>query len=311
MEREGKSGRPGYVLTKAFAEEWVHTVSPGFFCHTRMTQHFFEKQGEFDNFVRPFSDMDDTGRLLKAGWSNKGVTVKYNPAAKPGMSTGRDKKTYLNLYVPSKRVDYTSRRPSTPPQYSAYFRQVFPRPRTAMSAALRLRRPEREDNHARAPIFRFVSGKTTFTTSFARIWQTTCRHHQRSSISRRFSDLPERQFATVNPDLSGPQHRCVQSPQGGHHRQDPAGGEEVRQRVLRGQPRPHYRMQQFDEGSQALITLTGCQSCHRSPAAQPHQYLRSLLTALRLMTAIRKVKQWAKDYVKEHGHVQAWAMSPR
>src|SRR5262245_6644919 len=84
VERHGP-GRPGHALSKHFQSEWCHTVNPEKYSHTRLTQYAFVTEAQFNNYVRPFSHIDNTARLLKESYHNKAVTIKYDPSRAPGI----------------------------------------------------------------------------------------------------------------------------------------------------------------------------------------------------------------------------------
>ena len=50
--------------------------------------------------VRPFSDVDDTARLLKAHAASKSAVLQYSPAEEPGVYSGKGGR-FINTHCPS------------------------------------------------------------------------------------------------------------------------------------------------------------------------------------------------------------------
>ena len=107
-KKKGEPGRPGHVLTSHFKEEWLTAIKPGGFYHVQMTEYSFVKADQFDTFIRSFSDIDDTHRLLAASCAGKAMSLQYEPGLKPGIyhddrARGTD---FINTYVPPIIKDY-------------------------------------------------------------------------------------------------------------------------------------------------------------------------------------------------------------
>jgi hypothetical protein len=79
---EGK-GRPNYIIRSDFASEWYHCVKPEIFIHGKHS-HIMFSASEFNNYVRPFSNVNDTASLLLASDGSKAVDMIYSPAHPPG-----------------------------------------------------------------------------------------------------------------------------------------------------------------------------------------------------------------------------------
>jgi len=94
---DGK-GRPSAVLKRAFKEEWVHAVTPEVFIHREWPSKIYTAP-EFNNFVAPYSDVDDTARLVKKDDASKTAILKYDPGKPPGIYG--DGGSYINTYTPS------------------------------------------------------------------------------------------------------------------------------------------------------------------------------------------------------------------
>lgn len=98
-EGKSKAGRTAHTIRTEFAEEWLHCVQPEVFVH-RDWPHTQFNVNEFNNAVAPFSDVDDTARLLRKQFASKAVMLTYDPGNKPGVykdETG----VFINTYKPS------------------------------------------------------------------------------------------------------------------------------------------------------------------------------------------------------------------
>jgi uncharacterized protein DUF5906 len=95
----GEKGRPTARVTIAFKEEWTHSVTPEVFIHRDWPYRTYTL-AEFNSLVRPFSDVDDTARLLKMVNASKSAVLKYSPADKPGIY-GDEGGRYINTHWPS------------------------------------------------------------------------------------------------------------------------------------------------------------------------------------------------------------------
>ena len=76
-------GRPVMQIKNEFAEEWLHAVVPEVYMHAEWPSNMLGKD-EFNNAVGPFSDADDTARLLKKAFESKATKIKYDPSIEPG-----------------------------------------------------------------------------------------------------------------------------------------------------------------------------------------------------------------------------------
>lgn len=89
-----------YDCTDKFTEEWLQIVAPELFIHADRPDELYSS-AEFNNLVRPFSDVDDTARLLRKSNHKKSVGLIYNPAMPPGIFTiGTG--TFANTHVPGR-----------------------------------------------------------------------------------------------------------------------------------------------------------------------------------------------------------------
>lgn len=97
--QNGGRGKPTAVIKSEFEEEWFHSVTPEVFIHKDWPNRIYTSQ-EFNNFVRPYSDVDDTARLIKSSDASKSGILKYDPGTKPGIY-GDDSGRYINTHCPT------------------------------------------------------------------------------------------------------------------------------------------------------------------------------------------------------------------
>lgn len=97
MPQEKGAGRPVAFISDHFANEWLHCVTPEVFVHKRWP-NFILNPNEFNNHVAPFSDVDDTARLLKKRKANKTAILSYQPGMPSGIYTDPNG-TYINTHV--------------------------------------------------------------------------------------------------------------------------------------------------------------------------------------------------------------------
>ena len=88
------------VLKRAFREEWVHSVAPEVFIHKDWPSQILTAQ-EFNNMVRPYSDVDETSRIMKTDDASKSAILKYDPSLKAGIYA-KDDTQYINTHKPSR-----------------------------------------------------------------------------------------------------------------------------------------------------------------------------------------------------------------
>ena len=93
----GEKGRPAAVIRPEFAEEWMHCITPEAFVHRDWT-HKVLTAAEFNSTVAPFSNVDDTARLLRKDFSSKAAVLKYVPGEPSGIFSGATSGTYINTF---------------------------------------------------------------------------------------------------------------------------------------------------------------------------------------------------------------------
>jgi hypothetical protein len=93
-------GKASIITRRAFREEWVHSVTPEVYIHGEWPNRMLTAS-EFNNDVAPYSDADDTARLLKKDAASKTAMLKYDPSFKPGIYGSGDGGRFVNTHVPS------------------------------------------------------------------------------------------------------------------------------------------------------------------------------------------------------------------
>lgn len=97
---KGKS-KPYYVLRSSFTEEWAHCITPDVYVHKDAPNRIY-MASEFNDFVKPFSDVDDTARLVKNDAAIKSYVLKYNPSVASGIFMDKDTgERYINTHIAS------------------------------------------------------------------------------------------------------------------------------------------------------------------------------------------------------------------
>lgn len=98
-EKKKGPGRPSHSLTLKFKEEWYHCTDVKMYFHATMPGQAYEEQA-FNCFVRPYSDVEDTAKLLRASEQGKVAFPSYDPSRPYGpFNRGEGKNLYFNEYV--------------------------------------------------------------------------------------------------------------------------------------------------------------------------------------------------------------------
>lgn len=92
-----QGGKPVTVTRSDFAQEWFHCVTPEVFVHSEWPSNILTLS-EFNSIVKPFSDVDDTGRLLKSNAASKSAVLKYSPAVNSGIYNDDNGNRFMNTY---------------------------------------------------------------------------------------------------------------------------------------------------------------------------------------------------------------------
>lgn len=93
-------GAPITVMKTEFVEEWMHCVTPEVFVHKDWPNRVLTTT-EFNNRVAPFSDVDETARILKKHFASKAAVLKYVPGEQPGIYGGSSSGLYINTFLPT------------------------------------------------------------------------------------------------------------------------------------------------------------------------------------------------------------------
>lgn len=93
-------GRPIFVIKDEFVDEWCHCIEPEVYVHREWPDTVLSANG-FNNKVRPYSDVEDTARLVRTDSGSKTAVIKYNPGRKSGVFISEDGKRYINTHIPS------------------------------------------------------------------------------------------------------------------------------------------------------------------------------------------------------------------
>lgn len=114
-------GRNIAVTRRVFREEWFHCIQPEVFIHIDWPNRIYTGN-EFNNKVAPFSDVDDTARLLKKDSVAKGIVLKYDPSSKPGIYGSAETGRYINTHCPSK----IKPEPGNPAPFLDFMKMLIP-----------------------------------------------------------------------------------------------------------------------------------------------------------------------------------------
>ena len=98
-----------FVSSKNFLEhfkkQWCHSLKPVVWHHAWLRNVPPLSSEEFDGFVRPFSDAEQTSKLMKKVFAGSAAGEKYDPSENHGLCI-EGGTTYFNTYVPSEVRDY-------------------------------------------------------------------------------------------------------------------------------------------------------------------------------------------------------------
>ena len=94
--RKVEGGKPKVGLRKEFARQWIHCVLPEVYIHEEWPSIHWSRD-EFNHKVQPFSDVDDTARLLRKVEAQSVDFLKYKPGDPEGVSSD-DRTRFFNTY---------------------------------------------------------------------------------------------------------------------------------------------------------------------------------------------------------------------
>jgi hypothetical protein len=86
-----------FRLTRAFKEEWYHSIKPDAYVHCAWSNDIYTMK-EFNSRVRSFSDVKETSELLKEDETSKQAFLAYSPAQAPGPFVN-EKSPWINTHV--------------------------------------------------------------------------------------------------------------------------------------------------------------------------------------------------------------------
>ncbi len=94
-------GRPVSILNDAYKSEWMHCVKPSVFVHTEFSSQIWDT-GQFNSVSAPWSDVDDTARLMLKDSKTKNASLSYSPTDPPGMYASKTKNGFfINTHTPT------------------------------------------------------------------------------------------------------------------------------------------------------------------------------------------------------------------
>lgn len=94
----GSKARPTYAITPHFAKEWFQVREPEVFVNVNKPNKLLSEKA-FNGWVSPFSDAEDTARILRRVQANKAAGLKYDPTKPSGLLNDVRDNAYVNTYV--------------------------------------------------------------------------------------------------------------------------------------------------------------------------------------------------------------------
>ena len=95
-----EGGRPPFALTQDFKRQWYFAVTPAVFVHRDMVQVQLVED-EFNARVRPFADVENVARLLRAqSYSSQADGLTYEPGEQSGI-VNIDRQRLINVHRPT------------------------------------------------------------------------------------------------------------------------------------------------------------------------------------------------------------------
>jgi hypothetical protein len=319
MEKKEGAGRPGYRLTKDFINEWVHTINPEMFCHARLTNKKHETAGAFNSAVRPFSDIDDTSRLLKQSYHNKAVSVKYDPAREPGVFQAPNGNLYLNTYIPSPVLNYSEKEAKHVDcsMIDDFFDKLFPvaeeRNHVKKWVATLIAKSGLKMNYGLLLVSEVQGvGKSTLCHMIAKVLgESNVSYPNESLIIGNFNDYAaEKQFAQVSEIYQGHSTKAYNQLK-----------EVITDKTIAVNRK--YVAPYIVDNHLHVIACSNSMRALRldnsdrrwfipqvNQAKHPHEYWTKLHDWLDYEDGFRKFKLWAQRYERDNGHVEAGAEAP-
>ncbi len=116
-EHGNPTGKTAAVLTSAFIEEWWWTIVNAESVQVEDLSHIYSED-EFNRCVAPFSDVDNTARLLRKHLDRRSYKWDYAPNREPGYKQGQDFNLYTGTKIKEKKGDAS--------KWIAYLEHLFP-----------------------------------------------------------------------------------------------------------------------------------------------------------------------------------------
>jgi len=91
--------RTAFKVSKAFADEWSTSTIPDAYIHNDLPRKLFDAD-QFNKWVRPYSDVEDTAKLLRRKEECLAAGLRYDPSSKSGRAVGGYNADFINTYMP-------------------------------------------------------------------------------------------------------------------------------------------------------------------------------------------------------------------
>jgi hypothetical protein len=318
--QEGQTGRTAFRLTKQFTAEWCHVTDVNMFFHSVLLGHAYSEDA-FNNTIRPFSDVDNTARLVRMNIHGKVDFVKYDPGRKPGIFNdekivGRSR--CYNIYVPPSIRDYT-RSEAKRIDYSIFVRfleNTFPvesdRHEVAKWCATLIAKPGLKMNYGLLLISETQGvGKTTLGLIMAReLGASNVSYANEASIMSKFNGWAEKQLCIVNEIYAG--HSSAAYDKLKEVVTDPDLN--VEKKYLNDYKVDNHIHMFACSNNKLALKLKDTDRRWFVPKVsttkRPLAYWQELYDWLNHQDGYRKIRLWAQHYVRDHGHALPGAESP-
>lgn len=122
--KTGQKGRPAHRVRDAFAREWITVSDPPVHVNRRHLDRLLTRE-QFNAEVRPFSDVDDTSRLLTRRFSGRAEGLDYLPGKPEGVVLDGGRRV-LNTFRPGGVAPAESWRPEDAEPFLDFMRHLIP-----------------------------------------------------------------------------------------------------------------------------------------------------------------------------------------
>lgn len=96
----GSKARPTTVINPYFIKEWAHVREPEVYVNVHVARHYMNERA-FNSWVNPFSDTDDTAKVLRRRDAHKAAGLRYDPSKPSGLMKDGHDHNFVNTYVPN------------------------------------------------------------------------------------------------------------------------------------------------------------------------------------------------------------------